>query len=67
MTITLNGQKKELKEDVTVLELLQELGIENKPLALELNLKVLPKAKYAVTHLKDGDRIEIIHFVGGGC
>lgn len=66
MNITLNGQKKELKEKVSVFELLQELGIVNKPLALELNLRVLPKAKYAITYLRDGDRIEIIHFVGGG-
>lgn len=66
MIITLNGQKKELKENMTVFELLQELGIEKKPLALELNLKVLPKVKYDVTYLRDGDRVEIINFVGGG-
>ena len=50
----------------TVLAYLETLGIDPRRVAVELNLDILPKDAYATTHLKDGDRVEIVHFVGGG-
>ncbi|SNB48072.1 sulfur carrier protein ThiS [Geobacter sp. DSM 9736] len=65
MQITVNGELQETK-GATVLELLQELDIDPRRIAIELNLEILPKMEYEKTRLKSGDRIEIVHFVGGG-
>ncbi len=45
---------------------LKEIEIDPQRVAVELNLDILPKGEYDTTQLKDGDRIEIVHFVGGG-
>jgi sulfur carrier protein len=50
---------------MSVTALLGTLGIEPLRVAVELNLEILPKAEYG-TELKEGDRLEIVHFVGGG-
>lgn len=66
MKITINGDPKELQDSLTVTALLEELGIQIGRVAVELNLDIVPKARFADTLLKDGDRLEIVSFVGGG-
>ena len=65
MLIHLNGETREISR-TTVLELLESLGIDPKRVAVELNTEILPKAEYAEKTIADDDRIEIVHFVGGG-
>jgi thiamine biosynthesis protein ThiS len=66
MTITLNGDKRELPRPLTVTELLSELDIDARRVAVELNLAVVKKAAYESSLIKDGDEVEIVNFVGGG-
>ena len=63
--ILVNGERKDI-EPLSVLELLELLEIDPRRVAVELNLEILPKPAYESTTLQDGDRIEIVHFVGGG-
>ena len=66
MNLTLNGEQRGFSNAHTVSELLEELGLEAKKIAIELNLEIVPRSKYQETQLNDGDRIEIVQFVGGG-
>mgnify|MGYP003953199597 FL=1 len=66
MNVVINGVPRELPETRTVAELLQELDLEGKPTAVEVNRKVIPKNELGQTRLKEGDKIEIVSFVGGG-
>lgn len=66
MTITVNGENRPFVEGGTVLSLLEELHIPTTRVAVEVNLDIVPKAAYADRTLQDGDKIEIVHFVGGG-
>lgn len=65
MEITVNGEKKEVAP-VSVLAFLESLGIDPRLVAVEWNLEILPKSEYGATQLKEGDRLEIVQFVGGG-
>lgn len=65
MNIQINGEVRVVSRN-TVLEMLQGLDIDPKRVAVELNGDILPKAEYAARGLSDGDKIEIVHFVGGG-
>ena len=64
--IQLNGRKLELKNKYTILELLKRYKIANKKIALELNGKILNRNKYKIVYVKNNDKIEIVHFIGGG-
>ena len=66
MQIQLNGEQYKGPEAMTVAELLERLEIQSARVAVELNLDILPKTEYAATRLKEGDRLEVVHFVGGG-
>lgn len=66
MQIILNGEKTEQKDGISVAGLLTQLGIGLERVAVEVNLDIVPKAKYDAHLLSDGDKIEIVHFVGGG-
>jgi len=66
MRIQLNGEPYEGSEAMTVAELLERLGVQQPRVAVELNLDILPKDEYAATRLKAGDKVEVVHFVGGG-
>ena len=66
MTIKLNGDPHELRGPVSVSELLQQLEIDARRVAVELNLAVVKKAAYESSVIKDGDEVEIVNFVGGG-
>ena len=64
--IQLNGRKLELKNKHTILELLKRYKIANKKIVLELNGKILNRNKYKIVYVKNNDKIEIVHFIGGG-
>jgi len=66
MEIIVNGDRKNLVEEISVSKLLDSLEIKRVALAVELNKQILPKTEYDKTILKDGDVIEIVQFVGGG-
>ena len=66
MIITLNGDKHELAAPLSVSELLQRLDIDQRRVAVELNLTVVKKAAYDSAVINDGDEVEIVNFVGGG-
>ncbi len=65
IAIDLNGEKRRVRAS-TVEELVRELGLERRMIAVERNLEVVPKSAYATTVLCEGDRIEIVHMIGGG-
>jgi len=66
MKIWVNGTMKEFADRLTVTGLLKQLAVQSEQAAVELNLAVLERTDYAKTVLKDGDKLEIIRFVGGG-
>ena len=66
MKILLNGDFAETAEGATIESLLRQLDISRERVAVELNADILPKVQYETRLLCDGDKIEIVHFVGGG-
>ena len=66
LRITLNGEPYELDEPVTVADLLSRLSIDPRRVAVEHNLLILKRQRFADTPVENGDRIEIVNFVGGG-
>ncbi len=66
MQININGEKRQVSEGMTVRQLLDELQITATRVAVEVNLEIVPKATYSEHTLQDEDKIEIVHFVGGG-
>ncbi len=64
--IQLNGRKLELKNKQTIFELLKRYKIDSKKIALELNGKILNRNKYKIIYVKNKDKLEIVHFIGGG-
>lgn len=66
MQVTLNGEKRELADGVTVGKLIEDLGLGGRRLAVEVNLEILPRTAYATHALRDGDNVEVVHFIGGG-
>lgn len=66
MNITLNGEIKEVPGKLTVFGLLEFLKIQHQRVAVELNMEIVKKDKYAATVIKDGDNLEVVSFMGGG-
>jgi len=66
MTITVNGEKKEVVEQTNLNELLDILALPSERIAIELNREVVRKKDWATIQIKDADKIEVVHFVGGG-
>ena len=66
MTIKLNGDAHELQGPVSVSALLEQLAIDSRRVAVELNLTVVKKAAYDSSLISEGDEVEIVNFVGGG-
>lgn len=64
--ITINGTPLIQTEGSTLLELLQKQNYRTERVAVELNGEIVPKAAFGQTVLKDGDRLEVVSFVGGG-
>lgn len=66
MTITLNGDPFEADGPITIAELLAQLSIDPRRVAVEHNLVVLKRATFDTTRIAEGDQVEIVNFVGGG-
>lgn len=66
MRLCINGEERTVEGVRNVAELLDKFGIGNRILVVELNRNIVDRARYAETELADGDRLEIVHFVGGG-
>ena len=66
MQIFVNGEQKACGESVSLAQLIAELGMKGDRVAVELNREIVPRAQWPGTELHDGDRLEIVHFVGGG-
>ena len=66
MVITLNGDRFEIDEPLSVTALLQQLEIDPRRVAVEHNLAIVKRHRYPEVVVADGDRIEIVNFVGGG-
>ena len=66
MEVTVNGVKQTVSDGTAVTHLLETLKIMPERVVVELNLKILKRAEHASTTLKEGDQVEIVHFVGGG-
>jgi sulfur carrier protein len=66
MQITLNGKPAEFTHGITVSELIAQLDLGGKRFAVELNGEIVPRSEHASRALDAGDRIEIVHAIGGG-
>ena len=66
VSIRVNGQHRRVRAGLNVAELALELGLEPAKVAVERNLEIVPRSLHAGTALADGDRIELVQFVGGG-
>ena len=64
--VTVNEEPRTLDPGATVADLVAALGLGPRRIAVEVNRAVVPRAEYGATPLRDGDAVEIIHFVGGG-
>lgn len=64
--VTINGEKQGFEGPLTVAVLLVELGLTEGKIAVERNLEIVPRSLYSETEVADGDRLEIVHFIGGG-
>ncbi len=66
MKLTINGEDREFSSASTVSALLEQLGMKPDRVAVELNRELVPRDRWDSTSLSDGDKLEIVHFVGGG-
>jgi sulfur carrier protein len=66
MRLTINGKEQTFSESLTLAQLIEQLGMKGDRVAVELNRDIVSRAQWAETALKDGDQLEIVHFVGGG-
>lgn len=65
MTLTINGESREFAAP-TLSALIEQLGMKPDRVAIELNRQIVPRDRWPQAQLKDGDQLEIVHFVGGG-
>jgi thiamine biosynthesis protein ThiS len=66
MRLLVNGEMQAFEGVGDVAGLVRELGLDPRKVAVELNLEIVPRSTYAARRLTDGDRLEIVQFVGGG-
>jgi sulfur carrier protein len=66
MRLVVNGEERQVEPSTTVKQLLVSLGLGGTLVAVERNEEVVPRAQHETTELADGDRVEVVHFVGGG-
>ena len=67
MKLIINGEEKPVENVSSVSDLLRELGLKADRVAVELNREIAARTSWDSTKLQDGDRLEIVQFVGGGC
>lgn len=66
MQITVNGESRVISDAITLEQLLSDIGLDSRKVAVERNREIVPKSGYGDTMLSDGDALEIVHFIGGG-
>lgn len=66
IVVVVNGESRHVRAGSTVVELIDALGLSGRPMAVEVNESVVPKARLSECVLADGDRMEIVTLVGGG-
>ncbi len=66
LRLTINGEDKEFAGPLTVLGLVECLGLDTRKVAVELNREIVPRSTYAQVVLTQSDILEIVHFIGGG-
>jgi len=66
MTLTINGEAREFSSVSTLAELVAQLEMKQDRVAVELNRELIRRDRWQTTQLADGDKLEIVHFVGGG-
>ena len=66
MHVTINGEARIFPQPLTVAQLLADCGLDARKVAVERNLEIVPRSGYGHAVVEDGDRIEIVHFIGGG-
>jgi thiamine biosynthesis protein ThiS len=66
MILTINGEEHSFDAALTLAGLIAQLGMKQDRVAVELNRDIVQRGKWAATQLNSGDRLEIVHFVGGG-
>ena len=66
MKIIVNGKELSVKEDITIKELLKLLKIDSKVMAVAVNMNIVKKEDWGEYSPKEGDKLELLHFVGGG-
>ena len=66
MRLTVNGEERAFQALPDVAALVAALGLDGRKVAVERNLEIVPRSAYGSTAIADGDRIEIVHFIGGG-
>jgi thiamine biosynthesis protein ThiS len=66
MKLQINGESKSFDSSLTLSALIESLGMKPDRVAVELNREITPRTTWSETTLKEGDRLEIVHFVGGG-
>lgn len=66
ITVLINGEDRSLPSQLTIEQMLEALDLPRQRVAIELNQKVLPRSEWPQILVRDRDRIEVVHFVGGG-
>ena len=70
MKLQINGEERifsDIPESFTLAGLMEKLGMKPDRVAVELNRDIVPRERWSETRLTEGDRLEVVHFVGGGC
>lgn len=66
MTLTINGEAQRFLGPMTVAELIAQMSLDTRKVAIERNLAIVPRSQHVSAQLNDGDVIEIVEFIGGG-
>ncbi len=66
MRLTINGKEQTFTDSLNLVQLIEQLGMKGDRVAVELNREIVPRAQWPEAKLNDGDKLEVVHFVGGG-
>jgi len=66
MRLFINGDEKTFEGPLSLAQLIDQMGMKADRVAVELNREIVARTQWAATELRDGDRLEVVHFVGGG-
>lgn len=66
MQVFINAEPRDVTPDMTLAEMVEMLQLDARKVAMEVNLSIIPRSLYAQTRLAEGDKVEIVQFIGGG-